>query len=81
MRVAAAFLAALLSTAAAQAGESAGPLIPGKPAGVQKAQTSDQTILYIMGAGLVVGGIALISGSNGRSNPSGGSSGSSGTSP
>lgn len=79
MRLVAAVLAASFCVLPVQAGENAGPLEPGKPAGVQKAQAGDRTILYIIGAGMVVGGIALVAGSSGHSTPTG-SSTSSGTS-
>jgi hypothetical protein len=53
--------------AAPVAVQSAGALAPGKPAGIQKAQGSDNTIWWILGAGLVVGGIVLIATNNGSS--------------
>ncbi len=43
---------------------SAGALAPGKPAGVQKAQGTDNTIWWILGAGVVVGGIVLVATGN-----------------
>jgi len=80
MRFAAAFLAACIFASPTQAGESAGPLSPGKPAGVQKAQSHEATILYIIGAGMIVGGIALVAGSNDHSSPTGSSAGASSSS-
>jgi len=81
MRVAiSAILAASLSVTSALAeGSGAGPLAPGKPAGVQKAQGGDNTILYIMGAGVVIAGIILVASGSGHDTSSGTTS--SGTSP
>ena len=63
MRLLSSFLALALSTSAALAGD---PLSPGAPAGVKRAQQSDNIILYgALGAGAVAGFIvALTSGSN-----------------
>ena len=65
MRLLSFSLALALSTSAALAGE-VGPLSPGAPAGVKRAQMSDSTLLYAaLGAGAVAGFIvALTSGSN-----------------
>jgi hypothetical protein len=77
--------AALLATtmivsSAFAATDSVGPLTPGKPAGVQKAQMDDKTLLWVIGAGLVIGGIVLVaSGSGNSSTPTGSSSSSSST--
>ena len=81
MRVAIfAILAAFLCVTSAWAqGSGAGPLAPGKPAGVQKAQGGDNTILYIMGAGVVIAGIVLVASGSGHNNSSGTTT--SGTSP
>lgn len=49
--------AAALSLLAASA--FAAPLSPGKPAGVRKAQDQDNTVLYIVGLGVVAAGIAI----------------------
>jgi hypothetical protein len=63
------------------AADSVGPLTPGKPAGVQKAQAGDTTLLWLIGAGLVVGGIILVASNNGgNSTPTGSSSGGSSSS-
>ena len=43
---------------------SAGALAPGKPAGIQKAQGSDNTIWWVLGAGVVIGGIVLVATGN-----------------
>ena len=63
MRLLSSFLALALSTSAALAGE---PLSPGAPAGVKRAQTSDNTILYaVLGVGAIAGfAVALTTGSN-----------------
>jgi hypothetical protein len=65
MRLLSTFLALALSTSAALAGD-VGPLSPGAPAGVKRAQTSDSTILYAaLGVGAIAGFVvALTSGSN-----------------
>ena len=65
MRLLSSFLALALSTSAALAGD-AGPLSPGAPAGVKRAQEGDNTILYaLLGAGAIAGFVvALTSGSN-----------------
>jgi len=39
---------------------STAPLAPGKPAGVKQAQAQDNTLLLVLGAGVVAGGIALV---------------------
>ena len=65
MRLLSSFLALALSASAALAGDM-GPLSPGAPAGVKRAQISDSTLLYgALGVGAVAGFIvALTSGSN-----------------
>jgi hypothetical protein len=65
MRLISSFLALALSTSAALAGD-VGPLSPGAPAGVKRAQVKDSTILYgVLGAGALAGFlVALTSGSN-----------------
>jgi hypothetical protein len=50
---------------AASATRSAGALAPGKPAGIQKAQGADNTVWWILGAGVVIGGIVLVATGNG----------------
>ena len=71
MRLLPSFLALVLSTSAALAGD-VGPLSPGAPAGVKRAQTSDNTILYgVLGVGAIAGFlVALTSGSNSGPAPS-----------
>ena len=78
--------AALLATtmivsSAFAATDTVGPLTPGKPAGVQKAQMDDSTLLWIVGAGLVIGGIVLVASGSGNSSTPAGSSSSSSSSP
>ena len=84
MRVLIAALAAtgLLVSSAFAATDSAGPLAPGKPAGVKKAQAEDTTLLWVLGAGLVIGGIVLVATQdNGTAAPASGGSSSSSSSP
>ena len=47
---------------------SAGALAPGKPAGVQKAQGIDNTIWWVLGAGVIIGGVVLIATENPTTN-------------
>ena len=65
MRLISSFLALALSTSAALAGD-VGPLSPGAPAGVKRAQMSESTVLYgLLGVGAIAGFVvALTSGSN-----------------
>jgi hypothetical protein len=65
MRLLSTFLALALTTSTALAGD-VGPLSPGAPAGVKRAQMSDSTILYAaLGVGAIAGFVvALTSGSN-----------------
>jgi hypothetical protein len=72
----AALLTACLTAGNVLAADAAGPLAPGKPAGVKKAQVEDNTILYIIGAGAVIAGIVLVA-SNSNGHGSAGSSSSS----
>jgi hypothetical protein len=67
MRLFSSFLALALSASAALAGDL-GPLSPGAPAGVKRAQETDNMFLYgALGAGAVAGFIvALTSGSNSK---------------
>lgn len=60
-------------TTAAFAGTDAqrGALAPGGSAGVKQAQMwSDNTLLIILGLGIVVGGVALAAGSSSNGHPS-----------
>jgi hypothetical protein len=65
MRLLSSFLALALSTSTALAGDM-GPLSPGAPAGVKRAQDSSSTVFYaLLGVGAVAGFVvALTSGSN-----------------
>jgi hypothetical protein len=63
------------------AADSVAPLAPGKPAGVAKAQAENTTLLWLLGAGLVIGGIALVATNGSDHTPTGTSTSSSGTSP
>ncbi|MGH6827921.1 MAG: hypothetical protein ACREFW_03315 [Rhizomicrobium sp.] len=56
----------VVSTAFAAA-NAASPLPAGKPAGVKKAQMADNTLLLVLGLGVVAGGIALVASGNGHS--------------
>jgi hypothetical protein len=73
MRLLSSFLALALSTSAALAGD-VGPLSPGVPAGVKRAQESDNTLLYVLlGAGAIAGiAIAASSGGGGAAAPASG---------
>jgi hypothetical protein len=74
--------ATVFATSAFAATDSAGPLAPGKPAGIKKAQDVDAaTLLWIVGGGLVVGGIALAASSGGGNNTPTGVISTNGTSP
>ena len=55
----------MIVSSAFAATDSVGPLPAGKPAGVHQAQAGDTTLLWIIGAGLVIGGIALVASSGG----------------
>jgi hypothetical protein len=70
----------MIVTSAFAATDSVGPLAPGKPAGVQKAQAADTTLLWVLGAGLVIGGIALVATQNNDKTPTGTNTGSSSSS-
>jgi hypothetical protein len=71
----------MIVSSAFAATDSVGPLAPGKPAGVQKAQAADTTLLWVLGAGLVIGGIALVATQNDDKTPTGTVTTSSGTNP
>lgn len=45
---------------------AAAPLPPGKPAGVKQAQMEGNTLLLVLGVGVVAGGIALVASGNGN---------------
>ena len=61
----------MIVSSAFAATDSVGPLPAGKPAGVSKAQQGDNTLLWVIGAGLVIGGIALVASSGGDKTPTG----------
>jgi hypothetical protein len=56
----------LLVSSAFAATNAAAPLAPGKPAGVKQAQAADNTLLMVLGLGVVAGGIALVASGNGN---------------
>lgn len=57
--------ATMIVTSAYAATDTVGPLAPGKPAGVKTAQaSSDNTLWWVLGAGVVIGGIALVASGN-----------------
>lgn len=55
----------LIVSSAFAATDAATPLAPGKPAGVKQAQAADNTVLIVLGLGVVAGGIALVASGNG----------------
>jgi hypothetical protein len=56
----------LIVSSAFAATDSAAPLASGKPAGVKKAQAADNTLLIVLGLGVVAGGVALVASGNGN---------------
>ena len=60
----------LIVSGAFAATDANAPLAPGKPAGVKQAQAMDNTLLLVLGLGVVAGGIALVASGNGHSTPS-----------
>ena len=56
----------LVISSAFAATNAAAPLAPGKPAGVKKAQAADNTMLMVLGLGVVAGGIALVASGGGN---------------
>ena len=56
----------LVISSAFAATNAASPLAPGKPAGVKKAQAADNTMLIVLGLGVVAGGIALVASGGGN---------------
>jgi len=56
----------LLASSVAVAADNAGPLAPGKPAGVKQADLGSSTVLVLLGFGVVAAiAIGVASGSNG----------------
>jgi hypothetical protein len=65
--IGAAILASSLIVSSAFAATDASiPLAPGKPAGVKQAQERDNTLMMVLGLGVVAGGIALVASGNGN---------------
>jgi hypothetical protein len=56
----------LVISSAFAATDSAAPLAPGKPAGVKQAQATNNTLLLVLGLGVVAGGIVLVAAGNGN---------------
>jgi hypothetical protein len=50
----------VVSSSFAATTSSNAPLAPGKPAGVKQAQMEGNTLLLVLGVGVVAGGIALV---------------------
>lgn len=59
----------LIVSSAFAATDANAPLTPGKPAGVKQAQAMDNTLLLVLGLGIVAGGIALVATGNGHNTP------------
>lgn len=57
----------LIASSAFAATDASAPLAPGKAAGVKHAQSTDNTLLLVLGLGVVAGGIALVASGNGSS--------------
>lgn len=57
----------LIASSAFAATDASAPLTPGKPAGVKQAQAMDNTLLIVLGLGVVAGGIALVASGGGHS--------------
>jgi hypothetical protein len=71
MRLLSSCLVLALSTSTALAGD-VGPLSPGAPAGVKRAQAGDNTVLFVLlGAGAIAG-IAVAASSGGNAAPASG---------
>ena len=64
----AAVTAASLAVASLTSAGLAAPLAPGKPAGLTQAQERDNTVIYIVGLGIVAAGIALVASGNSNGN-------------
>ena len=58
----------LIASSAFAATDASAPLTPGKPAGVKQAQAMDNTLLLVVGLGVVAAGIALVASGNGNNN-------------
>ena len=68
MRVigAAILASSLVVSSSFAATDAAAPLAPGKPAGVKQAQMQGNTLLLVLGVGVVAGGIALVASGSGN---------------
>ena len=60
----------LIASSAFAASDASAPLAPGKPAGVKQAQIADNTVLLVVGLGVVAAGIALVASGNGHATES-----------
>ena len=56
----------MIVSSAFAATDAVAPLAPGKPAGVKQAQAADNTLLIVLGLGVVAGGVALVASGNGN---------------
>ena len=56
----------LIISSAFAATDTTAPLAPGKPAGVKQAQETNNTLLMVLGLGVVAGGIALVASGGGN---------------
>jgi hypothetical protein len=66
--IGAVLLASSMIASSAFAGtDASAPMAPGKPAGVKQAQNMDNTMLLVVGLGVVAAGIALVASGNGKS--------------
>ena len=71
--IGAAIIVSMIATSALAA-DADSSLAPGRPAGVQQAQRDgDNTVLYVVGLGVVAAGIALVASGSGHKSGSGGS--------
>jgi len=59
----------LIVSSAFAATDASAPLAPGKPAGVKQAQSMDNTLLLVLGLGVVAGGVALVATGNSNKVP------------
>ena len=64
--IGAATLALMLASSAFAATGSSAALAPGKPAGVHQAQMAGHTLLWLLGLGIVAGGIAIAASGSGN---------------
>jgi hypothetical protein len=64
-------LSMTLLVSGAMAADSVGPLAPGKPAGIKRAQEGDNTTALIIITGIVVAGVAIGLSQSSDGNPGG----------